>query len=137
MELREPIALSPEVPDCRDQDAWLNAELAETIPAAPVTPVSAAEEAFIPFETEEPAEIADFEPLGDDDLLPAGEATIAADEPTPIEPLEEEEFTGFEMVEEEEDPGKTQTSPFQFPDPAPPKKDAGGWDFLASDDKSK
>jgi glucuronate isomerase len=86
----------------------------------------------------EPAEELDLSPIEeielDEDLPIVAETPAEADAPPASSSDVEDEITELDIVAEEEDPGKTQVGPFQFPD-APPKKDAGGWDFLNDDKK--
>ncbi len=120
-----------------DDSPWGQSTDAEPSPAEPV---SAAEEAWSPFKSDEgaseelptPAENADeLEELQLDAIDEGDEITpIQLDDDRAAEKVEEDEFTGFEIVaDEQEDPNKTM--PFQLPDQDQPKKDSGGWDFLS------
>ena len=116
--------------------------------SAPAEPVSAAEEAWSPFKTEPGEEVELPNPVEEIDELELNPID-EADEITPIQLDEappgtfsepagepsaaEDEFTGFEIVADDEDPNKTM--PFQFPDADEPKKENGGWDFLSGGKK--
>jgi len=129
-----------------DEEAPLELESVEEQPLwgepnnvspSPTEPVSAAEEAWSPFKNEVdaeadlPAPVEELDELELESFDDGDEITpIQLDEAPPNEPAAaEEEFTGFEIVADDEDPNKTM--PFRLPDSDQPKKDSGGgWDFL-------